>query len=69
MPRSKADKNGKEKFISQEVVPGNRVVFRGHLKNANPVRVGDSHCFMHAQDLVGILADDADLDLALPYDN
>jgi len=61
-------KTGKEKFVPQEVQPGERVIFRGHLKDANKAVDGE-HCFMHAKDLIGILDDDAELDLALPYDN
>ena len=60
--------NGKEKFIRCEVSPGDRVVFRGHLKDAN--KVGrDGHCFLHLRDLIGVLEEGAELDLALPYDN
>jgi len=62
-------KTGKEKFIPQEVSPGERVIFRGHLKGANQTQLGDSHCFMHAKDLIGTLEEGSDLDLALPYDN
>lgn len=59
--------NGKRVFTPTEVVSGDRVVFRGHLKNAN--MVGRIHCFLNMKDLVGILDDDAELDLSLPYDN
>lgn len=58
-------KDAKEKFVSLEVKPGDRVVFRGHLKGAQ--RLGPDHCFMHAGDLVGVLEEDARLDLALPH--
>lgn len=59
---------GKERFVRCEVSPGDRVVFRGHLKEAN--RVGnDGLCFLHLKDLIGVLEDGAELDLALPYDN
>ena len=60
---------GKEKFVPQEVKVGDRVIFRGHLKDANKTALGDSHCFLHAKDLIGILEEGAELDLALPYDN
>lgn len=60
--------NGKTKFIEPGVSPGDRVVFRGHLKEAN--KFGASgHCFMHMKDLIGVLDEEVDLDLALPYDN
>lgn len=60
--------NGKTKFIAPEIFPGDRVVFRGHLKEAN--KLGTSGlCFMHMRDLIGVLVGDAELDLALPYDN
>jgi co-chaperonin GroES (HSP10) len=65
----RSEKTGKERFIAQEVQVGDRVVFRGHLKDANKVLMNETHCFMHARDLIGILEKDADLDLALPYDN
>lgn len=59
--------NGKQKFVVPDVAPGDRAVFRGHLKEAN--KVGSSHCFLHLKDLVGILSEGEELDLALPYDN
>jgi len=59
--------NGKVKFIKPTIAPGDRVVFRGHLKEAN--RVGIAHCFMHLRDLIGVLDEGDELDLALPYDN
>lgn len=59
---------GKRKFTHNDVSPGDRVVFRGHLKEAN--RVGDKgHCFINVSDIVGVLPPGEDLDLALPYDN
>jgi len=58
--------NGKQKFVTPDVEPGDRVVFRGHLKDANKV---EGYCFMHLKDLVGVLGDGEELDLALPYDN
>jgi len=57
----------KEVFIHNEIKPGDRVVFRGHLQDAN--RVGGDHCFMHIRDLIGILEGGAELDLALPHGN
>jgi len=60
--------NGKLVFIKTTVGPGDRVVFRGHLREHN--RVGNTkHCFMHAKDLVLVLDNDVELSLALPYDN
>lgn len=62
------NEHGKDVFVHTQVKTGDRVVFRGHLKAAN--QVGYSKlCFMHAKDLVGILGDDSELNLALPYDN
>ncbi len=59
---------GKTRFIEPGISPGDRVVFRGHLKEAN--KFGDSnHCFMHMRDLIGVLDEEAEMDLALPYDN
>jgi co-chaperonin GroES (HSP10) len=58
----------REVFVPNEVSPGDRVVFRGHLKNANMVG-HEGYCFLHARDLIGILEDETVLDLALPYDN
>ena len=63
------DKKGKLRFIRHGVSKGDRVVFRGHLKDANKIDISDSHCFMHAKDLVGILEEGAELNLSLPYDN
>lgn len=60
--------NKKRVFIPIEVAPGDRVVFRGHLQEHNLVS-GTKHCFMHAQDLMGILDKDAKLNLALPHGN
>jgi co-chaperonin GroES (HSP10) len=63
----------REVFVPMEVKPGDRVVFRVHLQDANSmggfVAMGHKHCFMHVRDLVGILTDDAELGGALPYDN
>lgn len=59
---------GKEKFRAMEVEPGDRVVFRGHLKDAN--RIGEGNlCFMHMKDLILILEEQVVLNLSLPYDN
>lgn len=55
----------KEVFIHSEVKPGDRVVFRGHLQDAN--RVGRDHCLMHIRDLIGTLEDGAELELSLPH--
>jgi len=58
----------KEVFVHCEVKPGDRVVFRGHLKEAN--RVGhEGLCFLHIKDLIGTIEEGTELDLALPYDN
>lgn len=57
----------KEVFVHMEVKPGDRVVFRGHLQEAH--RLGRDHCFMHVGDLVGVLDEGAELDLALPHNN
>lgn len=62
----KDEKGKKDKFHPMEVKPGDRVVFRGHLKEANTV---DAGCFVHMKDLILILEDGVELDLALPYDN
>ena len=62
-PRGKT----KEVFVHNEIKPGDRVVFRGHLQDAN--RVGSDYCFMHIRDLIGILEGGAELDLALPHGN
>lgn len=62
------EKTHKEEFIHMDVNPGERVVFRGYLKNANKVNGGPC-CFMHAENLIIVLADDVELSLALPYDN
>jgi co-chaperonin GroES (HSP10) len=56
-----------EKFIATELTPGDRVLFRGHMKDAN--RVGARCCFMHIRDLLGVLGEGAELEFALPYDN
>jgi len=57
----------KEVFIHMEIKPGDRVVFRGHLQDAH--RLGQDHCFVHIKDLVGVLDESTELDLALPHDN
>ena len=57
----------KKVFVRSYVNPGDRVVFRGHLQDAN--KVGREHCFMHIRDLIGVLEGDAELELALPYGN
>lgn len=57
----------REVFVPCEVSTGDRVVFRGHLKNAN--KWGNGYCFLHAKDLIGVLEEGAELNLALPYDN
>jgi len=55
----------RERFVPTEIKPGDRVVFRGHLKEAQ--RLGSDHCFMHVGDLVGVMEEDAQLDLAPPH--
>jgi co-chaperonin GroES (HSP10) len=47
-------KNAKTKFIPMDIEVGQRVVYRGHLKDANIV--GRS-CLIHAQDIIGELVD------------
>jgi len=59
--------NKKTKFVRCNVSPGDRVVFRGHLKDAN--KVGNGYCFLHMRDVVGKLDEGDELDLAMPYDN
>ncbi len=59
----------KKKLIQIGVKPGERVVFRGHLQEANKVGKERDHCFIHAKDLVGIIPEGVELDLSLPYDN
>jgi co-chaperonin GroES (HSP10) len=54
-------------YVPMEIEPGDRVVFRGHLQEAH--LLGKDHCFLHIKDLVGVLEDGAELDLALPHDN
>lgn len=55
----------KKVFIPMEVKPGDRVVFRGHLQEAH--RLGQEHCFVHIKDLIGVMDEGAELDLALPH--
>jgi len=57
----------KKVFVRPEIKPGDRVVFRGHLQDAN--RVDRNHCFMHIRDLIGTLEDGAELDLSLPHND
>lgn len=52
-------------FVPMDIKPGDRVVFRGHLQEAQ--RLGRDHCFVHIKDLVGVLEEGAELDLALPH--
>ena len=63
----KAPNSTKKKFYAMEVKPGDRVVFRGHLKDANTIESGK--CFVHMKDLVLILGKGVELELSLPYDN
>lgn len=60
-------KESREVFVPSVIKEGDRVVMRGHLSEAN--KVGRDCCFIHQRDLLGILADGAELNLALPYDN
>lgn len=57
----------REVFVPCTLKAGDRVVFRGHLSEAN--KVGKDCCFIHQRDLLGILDADTELNLALPYDN
>jgi co-chaperonin GroES (HSP10) len=58
---------GKKRFQSIDLTPGDRVVFRGHMRSANPV--GDKCCFVHAKDLLGVLGEGEELEHCLPYNN
>lgn len=58
----------KEVFEPMTVKPGERVAFRGHIKEANII-LGTKCCFLHMDDLVGVLDDDAKLTPSMPYDN
>jgi len=49
-------KRAKTKFIPLDISVGQRVIYRGHLKDANPI-VGSSSCLIHAQDIIGELVD------------
>ena len=64
----KPEGSDKKRFIVADISPGERAVFRGYLKNANKVG-NNGYCFMHLKDLIGVLLDDADLDLCLPYND
>jgi co-chaperonin GroES (HSP10) len=57
----------KEPFIVTELNPGDRVLFRGHMKDAN--KLSDRHCFMHIRDLLGVMEEGVELGFVLPYDN
>lgn len=59
----------KTKLHKIGVEPGERVVFRGHLQEANKLGEKRDHCFIHAKDLIGVIPKGVELDLALPYDN
>jgi co-chaperonin GroES (HSP10) len=63
------DKKGKRRFVLHEVKTGDRVVFRGHLKDHNTYALPKDHFLIHVNDLIGVLEDGAELDLSLPYDN
>lgn len=66
----KVDGRDTQKFYPAEIKPGDRVVFRGHLKNANRIDFDPmGKCFMHQADLIGVLEDGASLDLCVPYNN
>jgi len=60
----------KTKYTPTGVKVGDRVIFRGHLQEANrPGGVMDrDHSLIHSQDLIGIL-EEGRLEPALPYDN
>ena len=57
-------KRPKTKFIPLDIEVGQRVIYRGHLKNANIVE--GKACLIHAQDIVGELVD-GQLNVARPY--
>lgn len=57
----------REVFVPSTVKEGDRVVMRGHLSEAN--KVGRNCCFIHQRDLLGVLDEGVELNLALPYDN
>ena len=63
-------RKAKAKYTPLGVQVGDRVIFRGHLQEANrPGGVLDrEHTLIHAQDLIGVL-NEGKLEPALPYDN
>ena len=63
-------KGAKTKFTPLSVKPGDRVVFRGHLQEANrPAGSLDrEHSLIHGRDIIGVLKEGR-LEPALPYDN
>jgi co-chaperonin GroES (HSP10) len=49
-------KTGK-KYKDHGIQKGDRVIFRGYLKEANrPSQLDREHCLLHAQDIVGIVS-------------
>ena len=49
-------KNSKTKYVAHDVLPGQRVVFRGHLQVVN--RTGDGKdCLIHIRDIIGELVE------------
>jgi co-chaperonin GroES (HSP10) len=63
-------KRAKSKFTPLSLKSGDRVVFRGHLQEANrPAGSLDrEHCLIHGRDVIGVLTEGR-LEPALPYDN
>jgi len=49
-------KHAKTKFVPHDVLPGQRVVFRGHLQVANTVD-GTKDCLIHIRDIIGELVE------------
>lgn len=47
-------KRAKTKYIPHDVLPGQRVVFRGHLSEVNLVE-GTKDCLIHIRDIIGEL--------------
>ena len=60
-------RGAKSKYSPLDVCVGQRVVYRGHLKYANPVPGTDS-CLVHAQDIIGELIE-GQLNVSRPYNN
>jgi co-chaperonin GroES (HSP10) len=63
-------KAGTPKYTPVNIQKGDRVIFRGHLQEANrPGGVLDrEHSIIHLKDILGVLVE-GKLEPALPYDN